>query len=262
MLSYVLVDIIPHYLQNFGQEIGNAWPITVALLAAFALFRWGYRKFIGVIRAEIKPIRDQVLNNGGTSLRDSVDRIEESVKLAFSMLEELATDRKSDVENIRMALLEENSKRRTQMQKLQSLMTEISNELSDQTFRVADTVFRQAVFNDETAYYTVEWNTEAQQWHWTWGNKSYHALTGLTPQEAKDGAYWDIIHSSEKDYVFEIADRAGLASIPLDVKFTSVNVKTKEETSVHVLAWPINDKSGKTKLYLGAIQVIDEEKAP
>lgn len=84
----LFADIIPNAVEDFGSEIGNAWPIFLAISAIIAL-AWRAQKYLNKTLNEamddkIDPIIHEICNmkyelttNGGNSMKDmliSVDR--------------------------------------------------------------------------------------------------------------------------------------------------------------------------------------------
>lgn len=152
-------------------------------------------------------------------------------------------------------MIEEEQMRATEKDLVQSLVVQVetlSKTVSHNSSKIANVVFRQAVFADEMAYYTME--CVHGEWHWTWGNKAYLNLTGLTTERAMSGHYWDIVKPDQRDWVMDYVSDIGERNEPLDMDFTLVNMKTKEEHEVRVLAWPLHDNDGNAIVYLGAIE--------
>jgi hypothetical protein len=72
-------DFIPDPIETLGSEIGNAWPILLAIGAILGGFRWLWKKAKDEIISEIRPINEQFQNNGGASLRDAVDELNHKI---------------------------------------------------------------------------------------------------------------------------------------------------------------------------------------
>lgn len=152
-------------------------------------------------------------------------------------------------------MIEEEKLRQSEKDLVETLVTQVetlSKTVSHNSSKIANVVFRQAVFADEMAYYTMECSNG--EWNWTWGNKSYLSLTGLTTERAMSGHYWDVVKQDQRDWVIDYATEVGKKNEPLDMDFTLVNMKTKEEHEVRVLAWPLHDNDGNAIVYLGAIE--------
>lgn len=81
MISMILASVyLPESLQTFGSELANAWPVFVALGIIFGgLYRMIRRAFKKIMHetvvAEIRPIREQFKNNGGSTMKDAVDNL-------------------------------------------------------------------------------------------------------------------------------------------------------------------------------------------
>lgn len=158
-------------------------------------------------------------------------------------------------EELRAHMIEEEQMRSTEKDLVCTLVEQVeslSKTVSHNSSKIANVVFRQAVFADAMAYYTMECDNDG--WHWTWGNKAYLDLTGLTAERAMSGHYWDIVKDDQRDWVMDYAKNVGNNNEPLDMDFTLVNMKTKEEHEVRVLAWPLHDNDGNAIAYLGAIE--------
>lgn len=86
----ILADVIPQGVEDFGAEIGAAWPIIIALVffVGFvgALGRWVWRKILHKIQEELKPVKEEFKPNGGSTFRDSLDRVEKRVMQQDSKL--------------------------------------------------------------------------------------------------------------------------------------------------------------------------------
>lgn len=242
--------------------------LLLSILGAIAVFAaalkalpiiWGGLKSIGKFVSGLEKTADlpalivnqnQLLENSETNkgLLDSLTiTLQGAVGSIKSLHDELVAHMEEE-ERLR-------SEERSLVEVMANSVEQLSQELSESTFRVADVVFRQAVFADPMAYYTISKNQEGK-WDWTWGNSAYFRLTGLTALQAQSGQFWDIVEPSQAERVKAAAVKAGDEGTPLDVEFTSINVSTGVSNHVQVLAWPIHDKSGNPVLYLGAIQVL------
>ncbi len=158
-------------------------------------------------------------------------------------------------DELKAHMIEEENMRMAEKGLVEQLVSEVeslSRTVSHNSSKIANVVFRQAVFADSMAYYTMEYEDDG--WKWIWGNKAYLDLTGITPEMAMSGHYWDIVKEEEKAWVIDYATKIGDASEPLDLDFTLVNMKTKKEHEVRVLAWPLHDNDGNAIVYLGAIE--------
>lgn len=164
----------------------------------------------------------------------------------------------SDLSNeLQEHMVEEERLREREKSLIESLMEQVkivSSEMALHSSKVANTVFRQAVFADPIAYYTIERGADGE-WDWTWGNAAYLNLTGLMYERARAGHYWDIIEPTQRDWVIDVVKMAGEEGKPLDVEFTLVNAVSGATQPVRVISWPLHDHEGNACVYLGAIQV-------
>ena len=76
-LAFLLADIIPQGVEDFGQELAAAWPIVIALIFVVGIIstvgRKAWKRLIDEIRQQINPVKKEFENNGGESMRDLVD---------------------------------------------------------------------------------------------------------------------------------------------------------------------------------------------
>ena len=104
MLSMILAEL-PQWLNNLATDLEALWPIVLFLGAAYGLIKWITRKFQQEVKeliiGEVEPIKAEFKNNGGSSFKDSVDRIEEGYKSVRTDLDHM----KSDIDGIRADLL-------------------------------------------------------------------------------------------------------------------------------------------------------------
>ena len=50
--------------------------VVIVLGSVFAVVKWGHHQVVRSVKEELGLVHQQVVSNGGSSLRDSVDRIE------------------------------------------------------------------------------------------------------------------------------------------------------------------------------------------
>jgi PAS domain S-box-containing protein len=104
-LFILAADVVPDWLEDFGGELANAWPIIIALMTLGVVLRYVMRN---AIRDQLDPIKQQFQNNGGSSMRDAVDKLAgdtAELKQSFAdrstQLEEIRADYQSSMKHIR-----------------------------------------------------------------------------------------------------------------------------------------------------------------
>jgi hypothetical protein len=104
MLLTILAEL-PQWLNNLATDLGTLWPIVLFVGAAYGLIKWITKKFQQEVKeliiGEVEPIKAEFKNNGGSSFKDSVDRIEEGYKSVRTDLDHM----KSDIDGIRADIL-------------------------------------------------------------------------------------------------------------------------------------------------------------
>lgn len=100
MILNILAEL-PLWLSNLANDLESLWPIVLFVGAAYGLIKWITKKFQQEVKeliiGEVEPIKAEFKNNGGSSFKDSVDRIEEGYKSVRSDLDHM----KSDIDGIR-----------------------------------------------------------------------------------------------------------------------------------------------------------------
>lgn len=196
-----------------------------------------YRFFLGMERVTIIPdlfANQQIIMSNNEEFGYKLDETLAALKTHMIDEEEILNHEKNLV------------------RKLAERIDDLAATISQNSSRIANVVFRQAVFADSLAYYTVELHDNA--WQWTWGNRAYFNLTGMTPEECVSGHYWDIVKEDQRSWVVDYISNVAESGEPLDVDFTLVNVKSHQEHEVRVLAWPLHDNDGNAIVYLGAVE--------
>lgn len=96
LLLIMVADLIPDSIEAFGTEIANAWPIFVAIGVMGVFLRYVLRN---AVRDQVDPIKQQFQNNGGSSMRDALDKVVEDtaeVKVTLNATrEEMQTNKNS-----------------------------------------------------------------------------------------------------------------------------------------------------------------------
>lgn len=215
-----------------------------SLPAIWSAMKSTFKFFIGIEKTSALP---EVIANQNT--------IMELNKVSDIKLDETLVAIADISQALKDHMIEEERMRSTEKDLVRTLVEQVeslSKTVSHNSSKIANVVFRQAVFADSMAYYTME--KSGDEWNWTWGNKAYLDLTGLTAERAMSGHYWDVVKEDEREWVTDYANDVGERSEPLDLDFTLVNTKTGEENQVRILAWPLHDNDGNAIVYLGAIE--------
>lgn len=203
-----------------------------------------YKFLLGMEKATIIP---ELLLNQQTIMTNNEDfgiKLDSTLTAIAAISDELKCHMMEEEEIL--------SHERDIVKRLAERVDDLSITISHNSSKIASVVFRQAVFADTMAYYTVE--LEDDGWRWSWGNRSYFDLTGMTPEMALSGHHWDIVKSDQRSWVKDYVSDIESDGEPLDMDFILVNMKTQEESEVKALAWPLHDGSGKATVYLGAIE--------
>lgn len=100
MLLSIFAEL-PQWLDNLAADLESLWPIVLFVGAVYGLIKWITKKFQQEVKeliiGEVEPIKAEFKNNGGSSFKDSVDRIEEGYKNVRTDLDHM----KSDIDGIR-----------------------------------------------------------------------------------------------------------------------------------------------------------------
>ena len=89
-ISMFIMGLIPEWLQELGGEVGEAWPIIVLLIFLTPPVKWLWtsvsKKHTLWVARQIEPILSEFRNNGGSSMKDAVDRLEIKVDAVLEHL--------------------------------------------------------------------------------------------------------------------------------------------------------------------------------
>jgi len=103
MLSYVLAEL-PQWLETIASDLSTLWPIVLFVGAGYGLIKWLSSRFREEVRdlivGEIEPIKAEFKNNGGSSFKDAIDRLENNSKDLRADVNHI----KSDVDSMRLDL--------------------------------------------------------------------------------------------------------------------------------------------------------------
>lgn len=99
---------LPEWLQTLATDLGTLWPIVLFVGAAYGLVKWISKKFRDEVRDlivdEVQPIRAEFQNNGGSSVKDTIDRLGADYKDLKENVSHLRNDMshlKNDVDYIK-----------------------------------------------------------------------------------------------------------------------------------------------------------------
>lgn len=113
MLEFILSEssILPDWLQTVAVDLGTLWPIVLFIGAAYGLVRWISKRFKEEVRElivdEVTPIKAEFQNNGGSSVKDAIDRLDanyKDLKTDVSHLRGDVSHLKGDVDHIKSDL--------------------------------------------------------------------------------------------------------------------------------------------------------------
>lgn len=92
---------LPQWLDNFSTDLGTLWPIVLFIGAAYGLVKWISKKFKDEVKelivSEVEPIKAELSNNGGSSVKDAIDRLDEN----YGNLKENVSGIKKDMDEMR-----------------------------------------------------------------------------------------------------------------------------------------------------------------
>jgi chromosome segregation ATPase len=104
-------SFLPEWLQTIATDLGVLWPIVLFVGAAYGLVKWISKKFRDEVRDliihEVEPIKSEFKNNGGSSFRDAIDRLDtnyEGMKDDIRDIHGDVTHLKSDIDHIKSDL--------------------------------------------------------------------------------------------------------------------------------------------------------------
>jgi hypothetical protein len=113
MLLLILSEtsFLPEWLQTIATDLGVLWPIVLFVGAAYGLVKWISKKFRDEVRDliidEVEPIKSEFKNNGGSSVKDAIDRLDSNYQDIKGNIRDLHGDLshlKSDVDHIKSDL--------------------------------------------------------------------------------------------------------------------------------------------------------------
>jgi hypothetical protein len=103
MLSYILAEL-PQWLETIATDLSKLWPIVLFIGAGYGLIKWLSNKFRDEVRdlivGEVEPIKAEFKNNGGSSFKDAIDRLDDNFKNLRADVNHI----KSDVDSMRLEL--------------------------------------------------------------------------------------------------------------------------------------------------------------
>lgn len=233
------VDIIPDFLEDLGTELSHIWPVLLVLGFVGGII-WRFAKHtvktsltqvmhdtvvteIRPIQEKVKAIEEQFQNNGGSSLKDAVDKV--NAKL---------DDNNQQVIDTRTEMLSINAKR-------DKKLTQIHEDLLVQNSRISA-----LAANSNAAYYEIDENAKL-----TYVNDKYLELYGMTYQQAMGNNWRNYIDIEDLDRV----DRSAQSALRNRSDWTcDFNIVRTDGTKIAVVArafpiWEGEDFAG----YAGAM---------
>jgi len=104
-------SFLPEWLQTLATDLGVLWPIVLFVGAAYGLVKWISKKFRDEVRdlivEEVEPIKAEFKNNGGSSVKDAIDRLDANyggLKKDVGHLRDDISHLKGDVDHIKVDL--------------------------------------------------------------------------------------------------------------------------------------------------------------
>jgi len=107
MLSLILAEL-PLWLDSVAKDLGSLWPIILFIGAVVGLIRWITSKFKEEVREliviEIEPLKAEFKNNGGSSFKDAIDRLENNYSGLKKDIDCIGTKFDKEHKNLRQSL--------------------------------------------------------------------------------------------------------------------------------------------------------------
>lgn len=73
---------LPEWIENLGNDLNTLWPIFAAVAGIYGFYRATRRAFreevTEIVKQEITPMKAELMPNGGSSIKDKVDKLYES----------------------------------------------------------------------------------------------------------------------------------------------------------------------------------------
>lgn len=227
-----MISVIPDQIESFGNEVGNAWPIIVLIIACVG-FASGFIRFVvrqnrKEITSMIEPMKREMLKN-----REEIKEMIEPIK------KELQTNGGSSLKD--------------QMNFLVSKYNSLDGSVKDlYNYNLANHARTMAIASGvDTGYYEIDENGILVRM-----NHFYLKLLGLTEDEAEAGLWIETVHPDDRDRVVDSANNALSAKKEWHTTYRLINYITKEETRVRIKAYPMLDDAGNLKGYVGAVDQI------
>lgn len=107
MLSILMAEL-PLWLDSIAKDLGSLWPIILFIGAVAGLIRWITNKFREEVREliviEIEPLKAEFKNNGGSSFKDAIDRLENNYSGLKKDIDCISTKFDKEHKNLRQSL--------------------------------------------------------------------------------------------------------------------------------------------------------------
>ena len=212
----------------WGQLVGK--PVT----------EWSEKVVGGVVDAKVSQ------NNGGSSLRDRVDALNDGQEALTASVSADRLDIKQALENIHSCLDTRFADTHQRMEKLTEYAEEVLVEAIGAKERIRQ-LYR--------ALETPVFETNAQGWC-TYINPAYSKVTGLSVEEALGEGWAASLHPNDRDRVF----KTWAVAVEESAEFTAIyrfrNVVTGREVEVRGSAAPLHDAHRNVVGWVGTIDPI------
>lgn len=192
---FAFIFAAPEFLESvrsFGNYVGDIWPIFVLLIAAgggYFKLRKNFNEslkdsIVKTVQSEIEPIKEQFKNNGGSSMKDAIDRIDNKL-----------------IENVNQMHVAMDF---AQKERLEQLL-ELNNKMDNLSEAIQYTASRINVItaNSDYAYYEIDENAKI-----TYVNDGYLDLFGMTLKQAENNEWANYIHPDDLSRLQRSADSA------------------------------------------------------
>lgn len=168
--------VIPEWIQNLGNELGDSWPIIVALVTLGSALRWLWRRLLDALRKELIPVQKELSSDDGSSIKDSVNRAEVKVDGI------LGTQR-----DIVQKIISMDASHKSDLKKLKEHIIRL-----DDSMAATLAGFRAVTASGSLGYYEVDQNRNVLK-----VNRAYLDIFNINEDEAMSGGWQYLIHPDD-----------------------------------------------------------------
>lgn len=230
------LSFIPQSWQDLGHQIGQFWPVVVALITAGAATRWIWVRVIQELKEELLPMQKELSANGGESVKDSIMRSEKKVDQALVNQTEMLR---------KIIAVDENRKAGiTQMFQFTAKM--------DAKITEAASAIDAIVANSDLAYFETDPHQSVIK-----VNDAFLHLFGVSEEEAKSGHVRTLIHPDDRANVIEQSQGAINGLMPYYVQYRVKPHGYDDYILVETRSFPRKDLMDKFLGYTGSVRRVN-----